>query len=81
MVEGRTVQSIVARQRWDMDALYNPDGGPNKIYTRMAALVEVSLRLCKHGVADQFRIRFFMSLLSLHNTITSPPFCQKTFNK
>ena len=41
LVEGRTVQSIVPRQRWDMDAFYDPDGGSGKMYTRIAATIQV----------------------------------------
>ena len=42
LVEGRTVQSIVPRQRWDVDAFYDPDGGSGKMYTRIAATIQVS---------------------------------------
>ena len=42
-MEAKTVQSIVARQRWDVDAFYSPEGGAGLMYTRTAALVKVSL--------------------------------------
>jgi hypothetical protein len=45
LVEASTVQSIMPRQRWDVDAFYDPDGGSGKMYTRIAATIQVNYPL------------------------------------
>ena len=41
LTSGATVQSVIARQRWDVDVHYSPESGARKMYTRIAALAKV----------------------------------------
>lgn len=41
LLQSRTMQSVVPLERWDVDALYDPDGGSGKMYTRIAAFASV----------------------------------------
>lgn len=36
------MQSIVPLERWDMDGFYDPQGTAGKLYTRIAAFVQVN---------------------------------------
>lgn len=36
------MQSQVPLQRWDVDAMYDPEGGSGRLYTRLGAFVPVS---------------------------------------
>ena len=46
LVQEETVQAVTPLQRWSVDGIYNPEGGPGKVYTRLAAFIEVSLHEC-----------------------------------
>ncbi|WP_206326773.1 SDR family NAD(P)-dependent oxidoreductase [Streptomyces sp. S3(2020)] len=50
LLAGRDCVGEVPRERWDHDALYDPDGGPGRTYSRWAALID--------GV-DEFDSLFF----------------------